>query len=89
MDVSGAAVIKSSRHLAAAQKFLAFLVSRQGQDVIANPSESISFEYPIDSGVTTEAGETPFSQLRPYPITITQLGTGTAAVALLRQAGLL
>ena len=89
VDVSGAAIMKSSRHLAAAQKFVAFLVSKQGQDVIANPKESISFEYPIDSGVTTEAGETPFSQLRPYPITISQLGTGTAAIALLRQAGLL
>jgi iron(III) transport system substrate-binding protein len=89
VDVSGAAIMKSSRHLAAAQKFLAFLVSKQGQDVIASPSESISFEYPIDSGVTTEAGEMPFSKLQPYPITISQLGTGTAAIALLRQAGLL
>ena len=89
VDVSGAAIMKSSKHLAAAQKFVAFLVSKQGQDVIANPKESISFEYPIDSGVTTEAGETPFSQLQPYPITISQLGTGTAAIALLRQAGLL
>jgi iron(III) transport system substrate-binding protein len=89
VDVSGAAIMKSSKHLAAAQKFLAFLVSKQGQDVIANPAKSISFEYPIDSGVTSEAGETPFSQLQPYPITISQLGTGTAAVALLRQAGLL
>jgi iron(III) transport system substrate-binding protein len=89
VDVSGAAIMKSSKHLAAAQKFLAFLVSKQGQDVIANPSESISFEYPIDSGVTSEAGETPFSQLQPYPITISQLGTGTTAIALLHQAGLL
>jgi iron(III) transport system substrate-binding protein len=89
VDVSGAAIMKSSKHLAAAQKFLAFLVSKQGQGIIANPDKSISFEYPIDSGVTTEAGEMPFSQLQPYPITISQLGTGTAAVALLHQAGLL
>ncbi len=32
IDVSGAAVLKSSKHQAAAQKFLAFLVSQQGQD---------------------------------------------------------
>jgi iron(III) transport system substrate-binding protein len=89
VDVSGAAIMKSSKHVAAAQKFLAFLVSKQGQSIIANPDKSISFEYPIDSGVTTEAGEMPFSQLQPYPITISQLGTGTAAVALLHQAGLL
>ena len=52
-------------------------------------NESISFEYPLASGVTTKAPETPLRQLRPYPITIAQLGTGTTAIALMRQAGLL
>ena len=89
MDVSGAAALKSSAHQAAAQKFLAYLVSAQAQEIIANPAKSISFEYPIASGVTTQAGETPLAQLRPYPISVAELGTGTAAVDLLRQAGLL
>jgi iron(III) transport system substrate-binding protein len=89
VDVSGAAVLKSSAHQAAAQKFLAFLVSKQGQSIIADPSKSISFEYPIASGVITQAPETPFSQLQPYPMTIADLGTGATAIALMRQAGLL
>jgi iron(III) transport system substrate-binding protein len=89
IDVSGAAVLKSSAHQAAAQRFLAFLVSKQGQGIIADPSKSISFEYPIASGVTTEAPETPLRELRPYPITIAELGTGSTAIALMRQAGLL
>jgi iron(III) transport system substrate-binding protein len=89
VDVSGAAVLKSSAHQAAAQKFLAFLVSKQGQSIIADPSKSISFEYPIASGVTTQAPETPFSQLQPYPMTIAGLGTGATAIALMREAGLL
>jgi iron(III) transport system substrate-binding protein len=89
VDVSGAAVLKSSAHQAAAQKFLAFIVSKQAQQVIADPSQSISFEYPIASGVTTQAPETPFDQLRPYQITIAELGTGSTAIALMRQAGLL
>jgi iron(III) transport system substrate-binding protein len=89
IDVSGAAVLKSSTHQAAAQRFLEFLVSKQGQSIIADPSKSISFEYPIASGVTTEAPETPFSQLQPYPMTIADLGTGATAIALMRQAGLL
>ena len=88
-DVSGAAVLKSSAHQAAAQKFLTFLVSTQGQEIIADPGKSISYEYPIGSGVTTQAPETPFSQLRPYPITIAELGDGSTAIALMRQAGLL
>ncbi len=86
LDVSGAAVLKYSRHQADAQKFLAFLVSRKGQEIIVH---SDSFEYPIASGVQTTAPETPFSQLRPNPITIADLGDGATAIALLRQAGLL
>jgi len=89
VDVSGAAVLKSSAHQAAAQKFLAYLVSPQAQEIIANPAKSISFEYPIASGVTTQAGETPLAQLRPYPISVAELGTGTTAIDLMRQAGLL
>jgi iron(III) transport system substrate-binding protein len=89
VDVSGAAMLKSSKHYAAAQKFLAYLVSPAAQEIIGNPAKSISFEYPIASGVTSQGGETPFGQLQPYPITIAELGTGTAAVDLMRQAGLL
>ena len=93
IDVSGAAVLKSSKHQAQAQKFLAFLVSKQAQEILATPGtaagESLSYEYPIASGVTTKAGEKPFSQLQPFPITVAELGNGTEAITLLRQAGLL
>ena len=87
VDVSGAAVLKSSHHQTAAQRFLAFLVSKPAQEIIGG--HSLSYEYPIASGVTTAAPETPFSQLQPNSITIADLGTGSAAVALLRRAGLL
>jgi len=87
IDVSGAAVLKSSPHQAAAQRFLAFLVSRQAQEIIGR--DSLSYEYPVASGVTAAAPETPFRDLRPDPITVGQLGDGSAAIALLRQAGLL
>jgi iron(III) transport system substrate-binding protein len=89
VDVSGAAVLKSSTHQAAAQRFVAYLVSKQAQEIIADPAKSISFEYPIASGVTTEAPETPFGRLHPYPITVAELGDGSTAIALLKQVGLL
>jgi iron(III) transport system substrate-binding protein len=90
IDVSGAAVLKSSTHQEAAQKFLEFLVSQQGQDIIARAAgNEQSYEYPLAPGVTTSAPETPFDQLQPYPITIADLGDGSAAIALLQQAGLL
>lgn len=90
IDVSGAAVLKYSKHQAAAQKFLAFLVSKQGEEIIGRASgNEQSYEYPLGSGVTTSAPETPFAQLQPNSITIADLGDGSAAIALLRQAGLL
>ena len=52
------------------------------------PNEQ-SYEYPLGDGVTTSAPETPFDQLQPTSITIAELGDGSTAIALLRQAGLL
>ncbi len=87
IDVSGAAALKASTHRAAAQKFLAFLVGKQAQEIIG--AQSASYEYPLAAGLTTAAPETPFSKLQPNAITIGELGDGSQAVALLRQAGLL
>ncbi len=86
VDVSGAAVLRSSKNQAAAQRFVAFLTSAQGQKIIAR---SDSFEYTIGSGVTTAQPETPFSRLQPNSITIAQLGTGAQAIKLLQEAQLL
>jgi len=86
VDISGAAILKSSKHQAAAQRFLAFLVSKKGQEIIAH---SISFEYPIASGVSTVQHETPFQDLQPNSITVNQLGDGATAIRLLHEAGLL
>ncbi|HUY10497.1 MAG TPA: extracellular solute-binding protein [Candidatus Dormibacteraeota bacterium] len=86
VDVSGAAVLKSSRHQAAADRFLAFLVSRQGQEILAH---SDSFEYPLGSGVVTARALRPFASLQPAPLTIADLGDGAEAVALLHQSQLL
>jgi iron(III) transport system substrate-binding protein len=86
IDVSGAGVLATSKNKPDAQRFLAFLVSKQGQEIIAH---STSFEYPIASGVTTAKPETPFDQLQPNSISIADLGDGSAAIALLREANLL
>jgi iron(III) transport system substrate-binding protein len=86
IDVSGAAILKSSSHQAEDQRFLAFLVSKQGQEILAH---SESYEYPLGSGVQTAKPLYPFAKLEPDPITIAQLGNGQLAVSLLRDAGLL
>jgi iron(III) transport system substrate-binding protein len=86
LNVSGAGILRSSTHQKAAQRFLAFLTSTEGQEIIAH---SDSFEYPIASGVTTAQPETPFDQLQPNGITIEELGTGAEAIRLLQEAQLL
>ena len=85
VDISGAGILKSSRHQAQAQKFLAYLNSAAGQEII---NHSDSWEYPIASGVK-RTGETPFNQLQPNSISIAQLGTGAGAIKLLQEAQLL
>ena len=86
IDVSGAGVLKSSRHQAAAQELLAFLVSAAGQQGIV---ASDSFEYPLRPGVPGPPGLTPFADLQPYPATIADLGDGSLAIQLMQQVQLI
>jgi len=86
IDVAGAGALESSKHQAEAQKFLRFLVSPAAQKIIATDE---SFEYPLGSGVKTTKPLIPFATLKPDPVTVTQLGTGTLAISLLRDASLL
>jgi iron(III) transport system substrate-binding protein len=86
VDVSGAAVLASSSHKAAAQRFLAFLVSRSAQETIAH---SHSYEYPLRPGVAPAAGLRPLAALHSNSLTPAELGDGSAALALEQKLGLL
>jgi iron(III) transport system substrate-binding protein len=86
VNVSGAAVLRSSRHQAAAQKLLAFLVGHAGQETIAH---SHSYEYPLRPGVAPAPGLRPFADLEPAPLTPAELGDGSQALALEQKLGLL
>ena len=86
VDVSGAAVLESSSHRTYAQAFLAFLVSRTGQEAIAH---SHSYEYPLRPGVSPAPGLRPFVELHPVSLTPTELGDGSVALAMEQKLGLL
>jgi iron(III) transport system substrate-binding protein len=86
LDVSGAGLMRSTQHRAAAQRFLAFLVSPAGEQIVAH---STSYEYPLGSGVTTAAPLRPFNTLHPSSLSIRQIGDGQEAVELLREVQLL
>jgi iron(III) transport system substrate-binding protein len=84
-DISGAAILKSTQHLRQAQEFLAFIVSKQGQEIIA---QGDSFEYPLFPGVAAADGQPPLASLQPYPITVAELGDGSFPVSLMTKVGL-
>jgi iron(III) transport system substrate-binding protein len=87
INISGAAVLKSSKNQAAAQKFLAFLVSHEAQ--VALGESEVDFEYPLAPGVAPNKLLTPFKALQPPAISVSQLGDDQEAGALLQQAGLI
>ncbi len=87
VNVSGAAVLKSSKHQAAAQRFLAFLVSTPTQTTVAE--ENVDFEYPLARGVKANPLLRPFDQLDPPAIAPSALGDDQDSAKLLREAGLL
>jgi iron(III) transport system substrate-binding protein len=84
VNVSGAGPLAASKNPELAQQFLAFLVGKQGQEVLA---QSDDFEYPLGSGVAASPELKPFAELDPPPITIADLGDGSAAIALLQDVG--
>jgi iron(III) transport system substrate-binding protein len=87
VNVSGAAVLASSKNPETAQRFVAFLVSKPVQTMIGKGD--IDFEYPLAEGVSPNSLLKPFDQLQPPQISMEQLGDDKLAAQLLRQAGLL
>lgn len=86
VTVSAASIPASSHNRPAAQQFVAFLVGRTGEEVIAH---SESYEYPLGSGVRTAKPLKPFADLKPPPLPLRELGDGQQAIQLLQQVGLL
>lgn len=87
LNVSGAAVLKSSKNQDTAQRFLAFMTTKPVQEMIAR--SDIDFEYPLVPGVAPNAALKPMDQLQPPTLTLKQLGDDQDSAKLLRQAGLL
>lgn len=86
INVSGAGVLASSKNPEAAQRLLAFLVSKPMQAALA--ASDVDFEYPLRPGVAANPLLTPLSSLHPPAITITEIGDDRLAAGLLQEAGL-
>ena len=64
-NISGAAVVASSSHKDAAQKFVSFLVSAQAERILAAGD---TFEYPVRPGIAANNVLAPLPQVNPAVI---------------------
>lgn len=87
LTLASMGILKSSKNQEAAQQFIAFAVSKEGQQILTDKSA----QYPLNSEAETHPDLKPFSELTP-PTSTLDLGEysdGKAAVDLLQEVGLL
>ncbi len=87
VNVSGAAVLKSAKNPAGAQKFLAYLATAPAERMLAQ--SNVDFEYPLVPGIAANPALRPLDQLSPPSISPAALGDDHEAALLLREAGLI
>jgi iron(III) transport system substrate-binding protein len=86
VNISGAGALKSSHDPPLAQKFLAFLASKEGQNAMTHSGD---WEYPLVAGVAPPAGLVSFAKLEAPNVGPADLGDGSVPLQLMQQAGLL
>lgn len=84
-NISGAAVLASSHKQAAAQEFVAFLVSAAAQRILEAGDD---YEYPARPGIAANPALLPLASAAPAVIDVVALGDDLAAAKLIQQAGL-
>jgi len=85
LSVSGAGVLKSSKHQVQAQQLVRYLNGSAGQKVLA---DSKALEYPIGKGASANKVLKPLTELSPPIVPVAALN-GPKVVELMQQAGLL
>ena len=84
-NISGAAMLASSKNKSAAEKFVSFLVTAQAEKIIAAGD---TYEYPVRPGIAPNPALVPLSQVNPAILSVVSLGNDVPAASLLQQAGL-
>ena len=85
VNVAGAAVIDGTEHGDAARDFIAFLLSREGQEYFAEETK----EYPLAAGVRAEAGLLPLDSIQQPDVDLSDLDDLEGTVDLLEETGVL
>jgi len=84
VSYSGAAVLKSSKNQAEAQKFIAFMAGKKGQEVLA----AARAEYPLHAGVKSGFDLEPCAKLEAPVVSATTAEDEALAKKLIEAAGL-
>jgi iron(III) transport system substrate-binding protein len=85
ISISGAGVLKSSKHQAEAQQLVKYLTSKDGQQVLAS---SKALEYTVGNGVAANAVLKPLSEIDAPDVPVADLN-GPKVIEMMQQAGLL
>ncbi len=85
VSVSGAGILASSDHKPDAEKFIAYLTSEAGQQVLA---DSYALEYPLNPAVQLEPPVRPLNDLEPPEVNVSDLD-GATVVDLMTEVGFL
>lgn len=85
VSVSGGGVLKSSKHPAEAQQFLAYMTGTEGQQMLA---DGTALEYTVGAGVPANAKLTPLDQLDAPEVDLNALN-GPKVIAEMQRVGLL
>ena len=85
-NISGAAMLATSKNKADAERFVAFLVSRQGQKILASGDD---YEYPARPDVPPNPELPPLASIPHARLSVTQLGDDKGILDLLENSGLL
>jgi iron(III) transport system substrate-binding protein len=85
VNISGAAMLKSSRQRKNAERFIRFLVGKAGQKIIAGSDD---FEYPVRPDTAPNGALPPLASIRHTSLSVAALGNGELAARLIREVGL-
>lgn len=85
VTVAGAAVLKGAKHPEAAQQFMAFLMSPEGQRIFAE----VNYEYPVNPKVSAHEAVVPRDQIKLAPVNAALAhSSNDEAIALIEKVGL-
>ena len=85
VTVAGAAVLKAAKNPAAAQEFMAFLISPAGQQIFA----AVNYEYPVNPSVPAHEAVVPRGSVKIAPVNLSMAhASRDKAIALIDKVGL-